>query len=140
MKKKRVLAIASIALVATLAIASDDSEKEMVDGTAAFVNGETLTVSDVMMNAVFMLRDPQWVAGRDHDEALRAAYAESLEQLIDQKLIIAQYERGPFRLPSWLIDKRISEIVDSRFEGDRSRLLRELSQQHITFEHWRSRI
>jgi len=127
--------------IASLACHASTDEKEMMDGTAAFVNGETLTVSDVMVNAIFMIRNEQWVAGRSRDEALRAAYSEALEQLIDQKLILATYQKkGEWNLPPWVVDKRVSEIIDSRFDGDRSKLLRELAQQRITFNDWRSRV
>jgi len=111
-----------------------------LDGTAAFVNGDAITSSDVMINAIFLVRNPQWVAGRPRDVALKAAYQEALEQIVDQKLILQSYQQGAGRLPPWVIEKRISEIVDSRFDGDRTKLLQELSQQRITLDNWRKRI
>ncbi len=111
-----------------------------VDGIAAQVNGETVTIGDVYGGVRALLNDPQWLGGRDRKEAFRAAFAEALDQLIHQRLIVQEYRSGKARLPEWLIEKRQTEILDNRFRGDRAALLRELARERMTQEDWHRRI
>lgn len=117
-----------------------DEASTIVDGVAAYVNGEAITITDVMGGVRMYLRDAQWLAGRGHEEAFREAYAEALGQLVNQQLILQDYRAGEARLPGWLIEKRLGELLDTRFEGDRGRLMRELADQRLTMEDWRKRI
>jgi len=112
----------------------------MVDGIAAHVNDDTITISEVMAQVRVMMQNPRWTAGRSRNEAFREAYAESLGQAINQRMVIQEYEAGNARLPEWLVDKRIAEIVDTRFDGDRGKLMRELADQVMTLEDWRQSI
>ena len=114
-----------------------NNEGQLIDTAAAFVNGKAITLSEVMGHAFFFLRDPQWVGERSRDAALRGAFDASMEQLIDQRLIIEEYEKSTVKLPDWIVEKRISETIESRFDGDRTRLLRELAHQRMTLAEWR---
>lgn len=112
----------------------------LLDGVAAHVNEEILTISDVM--AVVQQRMP---AGRnlppdEQDRRLRSAYDEALNELINQRLILQAYDVGKMKLPDWVIDKRVEEIIEDRFSGDRSLLLTALSRDRMTYDDWKQRI
>jgi peptidyl-prolyl cis-trans isomerase SurA len=112
----------------------------IVDGLAAHVNGDAITIADVMVGVRMFLRDPAWEAGRGREEAFRDAYAEALGELVNQRLILQEYRAGQVRLPAWVIEKRLAELLDTRFDGDRGRLLKELADQRLTVEDWRTRV
>jgi hypothetical protein len=117
-----------------------DESSAIVDGVAAYVNGDGVTISDVMAGVRSFLRDPKWTAGRSREAAFREAYAESLGQAINQRLIVQAYRAGDARLPDWLVEKRLGELLDTRFDGDRGKLMKELSEQRLTVEDWRERV
>lgn len=119
---------------------SADSLSTTVDGVAAYVNADAITISDVMGGVRMFLNDPAFQEGRSKEEAFRAAYAEALGQLVNQRLILQEYEAGEARLPEWLVEKRMSEVIDTRFKGDRAALLQELSKERMTLEDWKTRI
>ncbi len=117
-----------------------DAKGATVDGIAAYVNHEAITISDVLGGVRVYLNDPAWLAGRTRENAFRAAYAESLGQLVNQRLILQEYRSGEARLPGWLVEKRMAEILDNRFQGDRASLLRELGNERMVIEDWKARI
>lgn len=128
------LLLASLVLRATAQKADDF--RNMVDGVAAEVNGDPITMQDIM--------EQMRGAMRSHPNAspdeLQGLYATALENAIRTKLVLQEYESGDMRLPDWFVDKRVSEIIDSGYGGDRSKLLAELSQQRLTFSEWREEL
>lgn len=130
---------AQVPAPASGAIPADESSTT-VDGIAAYVNGDAVTISDVMGGVRMYLNDPDFRRGRSKEDAFRAAYAEALGQLVNQRLILQEYASGEARLPDWVVEKRMSEIIDNRFKGDRAALLLELSKERMTLDDWRQRI
>lgn len=118
-----------------------ESSEVMLDGVAAYVNGDSITVSEVMSaTRAVLAADKTKYAGRKPDEVLEEVYSTTLDQLISQKLIVQEYNAGEARIPDWAVEKRIAEIIDTGFNGDRSALIRELSVQRTTFEEWRAHL
>ena len=122
------------------AVCRAQEEGQVVDAAVAFVNDRAITLSEVMGNAYFLLRDPRWVGERSREEAQRDALEVSREQLIEQRLILQEYEAGKARLPDWVVDKRIAETIDTEHGGDQTQLLRRLAEQRMAFEAWREMI
>ncbi len=134
----RTLACALALAVATAGRAGPAAE--IVDGLAAFVGDDAITISDVMGGVRVLLGDARWLAGRNPGEAFRAAFTEALGGLVNQRLIVQAYHRGEARLPDWVIERRMAELLDSRFGGERSRLMQELASQRLTILDWRQRV
>ncbi len=129
------------AWVLTMALAGrTEPQAEIVDGLAAFAGDDAVTISDVMGGVRVLLGDSRWLSGRSRREAFQEAFSEALEGLVNQRLIIQAYRNGDARLPDWVIERRMAELLDSRFGGDRSRLMRELASQRLTILDWRRRV
>ena len=122
--------------------ARQDSEETVVEGVVAEVGGEPITMQEVMEDVRSeFLREKTANADREPTMSeMQRLYRESLEEHIRRKLVLRAYRDSEMALPEWMVDKRVSEIIDSRYGGDREKLLGELSDHHITFSEWRSQM
>lgn len=128
------------ATAGTATIADTSDPAIAIDGIAAYVNGDTVTVSDVNKGVWGFLRDREWLAGRHPREAYPAAFEEALQSLVNHRLILQEYEGGKLRLPPWLFEQRQREIIDERYQGDTAALMRDLASERLTLEEWRNLI
>lgn len=110
----------------------------LIDGVAAYVNAEMITIADVMTE----VRRSPWVEGnsRISQARLRELYMATLNALIDRKLILAAARKGKMQLQNWAVDNRIREIIEKRFDGDQSKLHALLAELKITYEEWKATI
>lgn len=131
--------ILSIALAAAPALsAGEDRPPEIIDGIAAEVDGETITISEVMREVRHMAAAMN-VPSNDRG-AYTALFAEARDALIERLLILHAYEAGDQKLPDWVVENRVSEILEDRFAGDRARLVSALARERLTVDEWRERI
>lgn len=118
-----------------------DSERVLLDGVAAYVNGYVITVGEVLM---VMEQDRRRMAsayaGKELKEKLQKGYAEALDMLVERRLVLDAYETGKGRIPEWAVDKRAQDAIQESFEGDRSALLDALTRENLTYEDWRTRL
>ena len=137
---KRALSTIPLLLLLSVAIAQEHLDARIVDGVAAEVNGEPITVSDVIENMGDRAKAMKLTLEALPQEDIQRLYSVCLDGLIRSKLAIQEYESGEMRLPDWIIDKRVSEIIDSAYGGDRSKLVDELARQKKTFTEWRDEL
>lgn len=141
MKKMLILglALAAGAAIAELSLSSGPRKAKgmLIDGVAAYVNGDFITISDVMTE---VRRSPYASGGQLNEANLRKLYNITLNALIDRKLILEQAKKSKMSLQSWAVDNRIREIVANNFNGDESKLNQILSDRGISYEEWRKRI
>ena len=111
----------------------------VLDGLAAKVNDVVITVGDVMSE---IQRSPRL---RGHFAASKAAdaatlYSETLEMLIDRKLILQAAAEKKMEMQEWVVDNRIREIVKDGFDGDMNKLTATLAQSKVALTDWRNAI
>lgn len=121
--------------------AAADTERVLLDGVAAYVNGYVITVGEVLM---VMEQDRRRLTakytGKELREKLQSGYAEALDMLVERRLVLDAYEAGKGRIPEWAVDKRAQDAIQESFEGDRSALLDALTRENLTYEDWRTRL
>jgi len=110
----------------------------LLDGVAAYVNTEMITIGDVMSE----VRRSPWAdtAPELRERRLRELYTATLNALIDRKLILAAAQKSKMELQPWAVDNRIREIVANNFDGDQTKLHNLLSDRKIAFEEWKKNI
>lgn len=120
--------------------ADSDRESIVVDGIAARVNKHVVTIGEVMaaMDAQRRRLVTEF-AGEALETRLRQAYRETLDLLIDRYLVLDDYHASGARLPEWVVDGRIEEMIKEMF-GNRSKLMDALAEERITFTDWRERM
>ena len=142
MMNTRLLLSAGLAALAGLASAQglpvNKNPAVLLDGVAAYVNTEMITIGDVMSE----VRRSPWAdtAPELRERRLRELYTATLNALIDRKLILAAAQKSKMELQSWAVDNRIREIVANNFDGDQTKLHNLLSDRKIAFEEWKKNI
>ena len=142
MMNSRLLLSAGLAALAGLASAQglpvNKNPAVLLDGVAAYVNTEMITIGDVMSE----VRRSPWAdtAPELREKRLRELYTATLNALIDRKLILAAAQKSKMELQSWAVDNRIREIVANNFDGDQTKLHNLLSDRKIAFEEWKKNI
>ena len=110
-----------------------------LDGLAAKVNDTVITVGDVMTE---IQRSPRlrghFASGKSDDAA--KLYSETLDMLIDRKLILQAAAEKKMTMQEWVVDNRVREIVKNAFEGDMNKLTEELAKSRVAVTDWRNTI
>ena len=113
----------------------------VMDGVAARVDGEIITMGDILTEAHRnpALREKFTAASRDRAR-LAALYKEVVEDIIDRRLILKEAAHKKMEMQEWLIDNRVREIVKEHFHGDRNELVQELQKTNTSMDEWRNTI
>lgn len=113
-----------------------------IDALVARVNGEAVTIADVMREiqpAISSVRRrPD--APRDEEELFRAAFREALDGIVDRRLVVQKYWEGEQRLPPHAIDRTTAEILEDRYGGNIQNLLSDLATERMTYAEWRDKM
>ena len=126
--KKLIFAAAAVISVAAFAA--------RLDGIAARVDSNVITVGDVMNE---LRRNPD--AGRrmmSADESeMQALYRAALDTLVERRLILKAAAEKKVEIPEWVIDNQLREIVHNSFGGDMNRLEEELARSKVPMTEYR---
>lgn len=132
------LVCVSFASVASLSAADEDTM--LVDGVAAFVNGEAITIRDVVSGIPEQLRematDPAF-RDKTREEVFAAAYDAALEEAIDRSLIIQSYWAGEQRIPESALLRAMNEVIEARYSGNVAALQADLAKTRMTYSDWK---
>lgn len=116
------------------------AESEMkVDGVAAYVGSYSITISDVIRSSA----DLQQQLRRNTRDitALNSIYTNALERLIEDKLILSDYDnQDKLKIPENAFVERENAMVEQMFNGNRSDFLDQLAAEGITEDQWRNNL
>lgn len=154
----------ALATLAALASANAQNAERLVNGIAAVVNEEIITQRDILLNSAAaerQLRDrfnatieeiqdrdggiAQSTLGeleREFQRQLDALYEASLDELVEQKLILKDFSDKGFdeSLVQELVDERLEEIIRESYNNDPLDLTRTLALQGETEENFRRKL
>ena len=115
---------------------------QVVDGIAAIVNEAIITHDDVL-NDVARAWDLLERTYSRQPEILNQkkaeTYKQSLEELVQRKLILHEFKTAGYILPESVIEDNINDRIREQF-GDRVKLTKSLQAQGITYETYRQQI
>ena len=129
-------------VLATAAAHAQRQPGELINGIMVIVNDQVITWKDVSM------------AMRDDEEFLRQRYgrqpqvlqeklkvlrAETLERMVEDRLVLHEFKSLNRPLPESYVENRIAEDIKSRF-GDRLTAIKTLQQGGVTFESYRDKM
>jgi peptidyl-prolyl cis-trans isomerase SurA len=116
-------------------------QRKFFDGVAGFVNTYPVTVGDVLVAMEPIKRQlERRIADNTFTQQVQRLWRDTLEGLIDQRLIINTYEKMGAKLPERIVQQKIEDIVRQSFGGDWNKLLAELNREHLSFEQWKTRL
>jgi len=122
-------------------VESSSADSVLMDGVAAYVNEDAITVGDVIAALEPVRRQlVRLYAGEELLSRMRKAYDDALNAMIEKRLVVSAYNNQQMRLPEWVIDERINDIISEMFGGDRAALMQALAEDHMSYEEWRRTI
>ncbi|MBA2431129.1 MAG: peptidylprolyl isomerase [Chthoniobacterales bacterium] len=134
-----------LAIIATVALLSSPlchgaraAEPEIIDGIAAVVNGEVITLGQVRM--VSMPRERllrSQLRGEELAKQLTEARRLALQDLIDRQLIVQAFKEEKLSLPDYFVEQRMNEIIRENFGGDRNAFIKMLEAQNFSLSEFR---
>ncbi len=135
-----------VALVIALAIISVRplavaQQAEVIDGVAAIVNNDVITISQV--RELIGAREREFrkaYSGADLANKVREMRAAAMKDLVDRQLIIQEFkkmqEKGA-NIPDYVVDDRVQSIIREEFGGDRAAFVRTLQAQGYTITRFK---
>jgi len=116
-------------------------QAEVIDGVAAIVNDDVITISQVreLIGArERALREAY--NGPDLAERIKEMRSAALKDLVDRQLIIQEFrkmeEKGA-NIPDYVVDDRIQTVIREEFGGDRAAFIRTLNAQGYTLTRFK---
>jgi peptidyl-prolyl cis-trans isomerase SurA len=133
--------LAVLALTATTQSSAFAQQAEVIDGVAAIVNNDVITISQVRELVGARERALREVyRGTDLIDRIKEMRLAALKDLVDRQLIIQEFrkmqEKGA-NIPDYVIDDRVQGIIRQEFGGDRSAFIRTLQAQGYTLTRFK---
>lgn len=113
-----------------------------VDGTAAVVNDNVITMTQVLQAMQPVQRQlSQNYTGQKLSQEIEAAYEKTLDSLIERQLILDTYKnQDKFVIPDIVVNMQIDELIHTKFHNNRAELIKALETDGISMEEWRIEI
>ncbi len=129
-----------VLLVGTMRITT---ATEVVDGVAAVVNDDIITFTDVK-NVVGQTEDSLRKTYPPGDpelaNKLREARKAALDQLIERRLIIQQFNTRGGKVPDNVVEEDIQNIIDEQYGRDRSVFIKTIEALGMNLETFKERV
>ncbi len=113
-------------------------DPQVIDGIAAVVNGEVITLSQVRMligPRERLLRSQY--TGAELQKQLAQVRALALKDLIDRQLIVQAFKEEKFQLPEYFVEQRMNDIIRENFGGDRNTFIKTLQAQNYSLSQFK---
>src|SRR5687768_15153373 len=118
--------VALLAVVGGGVVTGSSAQQRGLDGVAASVNGDVITYSQVrelVKPREEMLR--QAFTGQELVDKVKEARLASLKDLVDRQLVIQEFDKAGYKIPDYVVDQQINQIIKEQFKGDRQRFMKE---------------
>lgn len=109
----------------------------------AVVHDSVITRQEVelpLRDVELELRRQYWNQPQVYQQKLAEARSESLEQLLERKLILHEFNTAGYVMPESVIDEFVQERLQSVAGGNRVTLTKTLQAQGLNYEKWRQRL
>jgi peptidyl-prolyl cis-trans isomerase SurA len=112
--------------------------EQVVNGIAAVVNGEVVTYSQVRELVSAQERSASEIyQGEELQKKVADMRKKAVQELIDRALILQEFKKKEFNIPSYVIDDSIQRIIRTDFGGDRAAFVKTLQAQGYTMARFR---
>jgi peptidyl-prolyl cis-trans isomerase SurA len=113
-------------------------EPEVINGSAAVVNGDVITYSQVReLSAPREKLLHSQYAGTELEKALKEARQAALRDLIDRRLIIQAFRKEKYEIPDHFVEEQMRGIIKEAFGGDRNTFIKTLEAQSYSVGEFR---
>lgn len=117
------------------------AEEQVLNGIAAVVNSNVITYSQVQeMVGTREKSLEEESKGQDLADKVKQLRMSAVQVLIDNQLILQDFEKNKFSLPDYVVDEQVQARIKEQFGGDRAALIRTLGAQGMSMERFRKMI
>jgi parvulin-like peptidyl-prolyl isomerase len=114
---------------------------EVIDGIAAIVNNDVVTISQVRELIGARERSlRELYRGQELEEKIKETRLSAIKDLIDRQLILQEFKKMQEKgatIPDYVIDDRIQAVIRQEFGGDRAAFVRTLQAQGFTLTRFK---
>jgi peptidyl-prolyl cis-trans isomerase SurA len=135
-----VFSLALLPLCCAAFAAEPEATPQIVDGIAAVVNGDIITLSQVRELSApreKVLRSQY--TGAELEKQLKATRELALKDLIDRRLVIQAFKKEKYEIPDHFVEERMHEIIRENFGGDRNTFIKTLEAQEYTLGEFKQK-
>lgn len=114
------------------------AEEQVLDGIAAVVNGDVITLSQVrelVMSREAALQES--FRGQALADKIKENRLAVVNDLIDRQLVLQEFKKNKFAIPDYAVDDHVNTIIREQFKGDRQAFIRTLQAQGYTLQRFR---
>lgn len=112
--------------------------EEVINGIAAVVNGDVITFSQVRELVAAREKSASEIyQGAELQRKIQEMRKEAVKDLIDRALVLQEFKKKEFNIPSYIIDDSVQRIIRQEFGGDRTAFVRTLQAQGYTMARFR---
>jgi peptidyl-prolyl cis-trans isomerase SurA len=130
------LSVAALALLAS--VATLPAAEEVINGIAAIVNGDVVTFSQVRELVASQEKSASEIyRGEELQSKVKVMREHAVRDLIDRNLILQEFRKKEFNIPSYIVDDSIQRIIRQEFGGDRAAFVKTLQSQGYTMARFR---
>jgi peptidyl-prolyl cis-trans isomerase SurA len=128
----------AVFVVVALALAGNalSQRAEVIDGIAAIVNNDVVTISQVRELIGARERSlREMFKGQELEEKIKEMRLSAIKDLVDRQLILQEFKKMQEKgasIPDYVIDDRLQAVIREEFGGDRAAFVRTLQAQGFT--------
>lgn len=128
-------------LTALVGVTGAISQPIPVDGFAAVVNDQIITVGEVHVYVAPVEQQLRLsYKGEELREELKNAYQKALENLVERALILEELKEKQAQVPEAVVEDHIRDMLKERFNDNRSELLKALASERLSLDEWKDQI
>lgn len=131
-----------MAVLSLLLVTPALSAPTVLNGIKAVVNGEPIT--QTMVEQAVQTQVQVWLMGNQGrvtrsqaEREIRKMEDKALDDLIDTRLILSEFERMGGQIKSQYVDAAVEDFVKERFGGDREKFAKGLADSGMTISQFR---
>jgi peptidyl-prolyl cis-trans isomerase SurA len=133
--------VTSFALALCVAGSALSQRVEVIDGIAAIVNNDVVTISQVRELIGARERSLREIySGAELESKLNEMRLSAIKDLIDRQLILQEFKKLQAKgasIPDYIVDDRVQAIIRQEFGGDRAAFVRTLQAQGYTLTRFK---
>jgi peptidyl-prolyl cis-trans isomerase SurA len=141
MTLRRAAFFALLTLVPILGQTGARGDEQVLNGIAAVVNSDVITYTEVQELVGTREKSlAETYKGQDLADKIKDLRIAAVQLLIDNKLILQEFNKNKFSIPDYVVDQRVQAQIKEQFGGDRAAFIRTLAAQGMTMEKFREMV
>lgn len=137
----RTVAACGITIISLATLSITNGAPKLLNGVKAVVNGEIITQVDldeaVKAQVAQYLRTNRVSSSSKAAQEIAKIEKETLQDLIDRKLILSEFKAKGFQIKDDHIDDSVNGVIQRNFNGDRDKFMESLNKQGMSLNQFR---